>query len=409
MKFTTTFCMLSALVTSAVVSGRPLFPRAFGKDKVMNNSTSNGIVGAAYFITNQPEGNFVVSANIGTDGQLTLARAVHAGGRGSHGISVGPDALFSQGAVKASASGKILATVNNNPSEISQLGTPVSSEGEFPVSLAINKAGNQVCVLNGGTVNTVNCYSVDQKLGLVAMNNTLRSLGLNQTTPATGPAGTVSHVIFTEDGKNLVASVKGTPPTPGFLAVFAVAADGSLSEKATQIAPQKGGLLPFSMTVIPGKNAILATDAGVGFDIFDFTDITAASSNSSKSSVVPIDGQGATCWSSFSSKTGNFYLTDVITSIVTEVNVDVNLKGTVVKQYPQGNGTATIDNDIATVGNNDFMYVLQPNATAISVLSLNAPGQAKNIQTLDIAGPASKVGLSISKDNLQGMTTFVKA
>ena len=41
------------------------------------------------------------------------------------------------------------------PSQITQIGTPVSSEGEFPVSLAINKDGNQVCALNGGTVNTV--------------------------------------------------------------------------------------------------------------------------------------------------------------------------------------------------------------------------------------------------------------
>ena len=43
------------------------------------------------------------------------------------------------------------------------------------------------------------------------------------------------------------------------------------------------------------------------------------------------------------------------------------------------------------------MYVLQPNSTSVAVLSLNAPGQAKNIQKLDIAGPASKVGLSISE------------
>ena len=114
---------------------------------------------------------------------------MHTGGRGQHGNSTGPDALFSQGAIKASATGKILAAVNvswrswrsfqgqadetrpppqpgsntlsvfkinpTNPSQITQIGTPVSSEGEFPVSLAINKDGNQVCALNGGTVNTV--------------------------------------------------------------------------------------------------------------------------------------------------------------------------------------------------------------------------------------------------------------
>ena len=43
------------------------------------------------------------------------------------------------------------------------------------------------------------------------------------------------------------------------------------------------------------------------------------------------------------------------------------------------------------------MYVLAANATALHVLSLNAPGQAQNIQTLDVAGPAKSVGLPLSK------------
>ena len=76
---------------------------------------------------------------------------------------------------------------------------------------------------------------------------------MNQTTPPNGPPGTASHIVFSEDGTKLIASVKGVPPTPGFLAVWDVADDGTLSENSTQIAPGQGGLLPFSMTVIPGQ------------------------------------------------------------------------------------------------------------------------------------------------------------
>jgi hypothetical protein len=75
------------------------------------------------------------------------------------------------------------------------------------------------------------------------------------------------------------------------------------------------------------------------------------------------------------------------------------------------------------------MYVLQPNATKVSVLALNAPGQATSLQSIDIAGPASKVGLAIGMplifllvspnpdqaqflyvdpNNLQGMTSFIR-
>lgn len=417
MKLSISSVLLSVLLAS-VVSAGPIYQRQ-GAASMKQMSPANGVsAGAAYFLTNEPDGNFVVASDIGTDGKLTLRKAVCAGGLGAHGMDnpTGPDALFSQGAVKTSAASNVLAAVNAgsntvamfsidpaNPTNINMIGQPVNSGGEFPVSVAFNKAGTQLCALNGGAVNGVGCFKVDKQQGLVAMANTVRSLKLNQTTPATGPAGSVSHVVFSEDNKQLVASVKGVPPQPGFLAVWDVAQDGSLSQDFKAVAPQKGGLLPFSMTIIPGKNAILATDAGVGFDIFDFSGGAA-----NKSSVVPINGQGATCWSSFSPKTGNFFLTDIETSKVTEVNVDPNLKGTIVQQYAQGNGSGTIDNDVATVANKDFMYVLSANATRVDVLSLNAPGQAQNIQKLDIAGPAKAANLTVNPFNLQGMTAFIK-
>ncbi|KIK63077.1 hypothetical protein GYMLUDRAFT_72314 [Collybiopsis luxurians FD-317 M1] len=351
------------------------------------------------------------------DFHQNLRQAVSTRGLGLHGNdggANGPDGLFTQGAVKASAAASMLATVNpgsntlsifsinpSNPIDIQLVGDPVGSGGEFPVSVAFNKAGDTLCALNGGQVNGVSCFKVDQTKGLVSLSGTNRSLNLNQTTPANGPPGTASHIIFSEDNTQLIASVKGVPPTPGFLAVWNVASDGSLSPDFKSVAPAAGGLLPFSMTLIEGKNAILATDAGVGFDIFDFN------SDSNASSVVPIDGQSATCWSSFSSQTGNFYLTDIGTSMVTEVNVDSNLKGSIVKQYAQGNNSGTIDNDIASISGKDFMYVLAANATAIDVLSLNAPGQAQNIQKVDIAGPAKAAGLTVGV-SVQGMTTFVK-
>jgi len=379
--------------------------------------------GAAFFTTNDPSGNFVVSADIGSDGKLTLRQAVSTGGNGSHGnssdspVGLGPDALFSQGAVKTNNAVNVLATVNSgsntvslfsvspkDPAVLNSIGNPADSGGEFPMSLAINAAGTQACVLNGGAKNGVSCMSIDPKKGLTPQTNNVRSLGLNQTTPPSGPAGTTSHIVFNEDGTQLIASVKGVPPQPGFFAIWNVSSDGTLSQNFQKLAPNQGGLLPFSMTVIKGQNALLATDAGVGFDIVDLANMTPAN----KSSVVPIQGQGATCWSSHSEKTGNFYLTDIGTNQVTEVNVDKNLKGTIVKQYSQGTGVATIDNDIVSLANNDFMYVLAANATALHVLSLNAPGQAQNIQTLDVAGPAKSVGLPLSANFVQGMTAFVK-
>lgn len=393
------------------------------------------VMGSAFFITNEPSGNFVVSADIGANGQMSLVQAISTGGVGAHGLTdpVGPDPLFTQGAVKTSKTANVLITVNAGsnslsaftinpkaPSLLKTLGAPVSSEGEFPVSVAINAAGTSACTVNSGAVNGVSCYSINKRTGLTKIANTVRSLNLNQTTPATGPAGTASHIVFSENQKQLVVSVKGLPPTPGFLAVWDIAKDGSLSADFKAIAPTAGGLLPFSMTIIPGKNAILATDAGIGFSVYDFAAASVAGSGNAtvsiaanatvaggKSSNVAIKGQGATCWSSLSAKTGNFYLTDVATSTVTEVNVAANtLAGTIVAQYPQTAGSGTIDNDVLAVGATDFLYVLSANATAVDVLSLGAPGKAKHVQKLDIAGPAKAAGLTLNAVNLQGMTTF---
>ena len=123
-----------------------------------------------------------------------------------------------------------------------------------------------------------------------------------------------------------MASFKGSPPeVPGHILVWDVQQDGSLSAEAQQVDAPTGGSLTFSMTPIPNQNAFLVTDPGVGFTIFDF-------SGGNRSSAVTIDGQSATCWSTFSPKTGNFFVVDVGTATITEVHVDSNtLQASIVK------------------------------------------------------------------------------
>ena len=43
----------------------------------------------------------------------------------------------------------------SEPAKLKMVGQPVSTGGEFPVSITISKQTGQVCVLNGGTVNGV--------------------------------------------------------------------------------------------------------------------------------------------------------------------------------------------------------------------------------------------------------------
>ena len=54
-----------------------------------------------------------------------------------------------------------------------------------------------------------------------------------------------------------------------------------------------------------------------------------------------------------------------------------------------------------------FLYVLMPNVTSIEVMSLDGPGQATSVQTLELMAPAGMQNLTLSAQNLQGMTVYV--
>ncbi|KAJ7755154.1 hypothetical protein B0H16DRAFT_1541246 [Mycena metata] len=400
--FTLASVASTVLASTTPTERMPMAPKGFNFDFT---------VGAAYFMTNEASGNYLVSSSIGSDGKLTLYEAIYTGGNGAHGLPApfGVDALFSQGSVGVSQAGRFVANVNAgsntvsvhaidifNPAQLWPTGKPVSSGGEFPNSLVINKAGNRVCVVNAGAVNGVSCYKFNWAQGLTPIPNSIRSLKLNQTTPANGPGNTPSQIIFSADEKQLIVSVK---TGNGYLAIWDINADGSLSSTFSTVS---GGALPFSITPIPGKNALFVSDPGVGYDIFNLDGTKAKTATIS----VPVAGQGAICWSTYSPESGNFYLIDVGKSIITEVDIAKSVNNTIVKQYPLGTD-GPLDTAVATVGKNDFMYTLAAKATGLTVLSVGGPGQLTVLQRIDLVASAKAAKLAINGTNVQGMATFI--
>ncbi|KAI0777135.1 hypothetical protein BC629DRAFT_634728 [Irpex lacteus] len=413
--------LLTAIISCLAVLASPA-PR--GSSEVIQLERFSGTpAGAAYFLTNEPSGNYVVVGALKSDGSVTYTTAVATGGNGAHVNATGPDPLLAQSTVKASAAAGVLAAVNagsrtvslfsvnpQNPTEIQQIGQPVDTAGDFPISVAFNSKGTQACVLNaGGPNNGVNCFKVDKKTGLVPLNDTLRALNFPVATPPTGPK-TLSQVIFSEDDSKLVVAAKGDigpPVAPGFLAVWSVNADGTLSDEFTRVALTTGGVRPFGTVVIPGSNALLVADPAVGAELVDLSGISGATSSSGpRSSILNITGQGANCWSAYSPKMGSFYLADPPNARISEVRVDKNLKGTVIKRYQRPATAGTFDADVATLNGKDFLYILQANGTEIGVLRLDGPGHGVDIGNFNVAQPAKAAGLTINADNLVGMTTF---
>jgi hypothetical protein len=98
--------------------------------------------------------------------------------------------------------------------------------------------------------------------------------------------------------------------------------DYSLSSQLTSIAPPTGGAVPFGMSIISGANAVRATGAAIGFDIILLSSKNASGTGAAAGSVMNVTGQTAVCWSSHSTKTRNVYLTNIVTSLVTEASVN---------------------------------------------------------------------------------------
>ncbi|KAJ3970510.1 hypothetical protein EV361DRAFT_1027161 [Lentinula raphanica] len=384
--------MGNTISLSGKVNSRP-------STNIQVSSASGSTVGSVYWMTNEADGNYVLAADVDTSGQVNLREAYATGGVGLHGINggtTGPDGLFGQGCVAVSNATNMLAAVNpgsgtvslfsvdpSNPSNLTLVGEPVGSGGQWPTSVTFNSAGNTLCALNGGEINGVSCFST------------------NQTTPAAGPTNTVSQILFSSDSSKLLVAYSGTAPTtPGYLGYYDVGVNGTLSKNFTAIAPAAGGALPFSITPIPNQDAYLVTDPALGFDVFDL-------SGANRSSAVTINGQGATCWSTYSPNTGSYLLIDAQGRIF-EVDVDATtLQSTVIGNYTQFTGDGLIDSDVMSVNGTDYMFTLAAGISSLEVFALPAPGKLQLVQQFNISAAVGTAGLTVSS-SMQGMVAYTR-
>ncbi|KAF8623199.1 hypothetical protein AX17_007519 [Amanita inopinata Kibby_2008] len=406
----------TSVVLSALLAAAPAVAQKSVISFPSHSSSPTTVLGATYWMNNDPSGNYLYTASIGSTGTLTLIAAYYTYGAGSHGTGPTPDALFSAGSVTVSRASNVVIVVNagsdsvttfaistTDPTNLSLAGNPVYSGGDFPISVGINEAGTRACVLNTGATNGVRCFTVSPTTGLTPLSGTTRSLGLQQTTPPNGPDFTGSQVIFSSDETKLIAVVKGSPTSAGFLAMWDINADGSLS---AQFVSMYGGTYPWSATYVNGANVIMGADGAFGFNVFNVGEFDVNPATVAQQ--YPVSGQVIVCWSEYSSYTGNYYLSDFGAANIDEVHIDSNLNPTVVNRYSAGQYAGNMDIKVTKLtGQPDHLYVLAANSTNIDVFSLNGPSAAALVQTLDVGGPSASVGLAYQPTYVYGMTSWV--
>lgn len=359
---------------------------------------------AAYFLDNNPAGASIVSLTISPeDGTLSNPIRTSTGGVGLYGLSAsstggpptaaGADTFFTQDSVVVSEN--YLFTVNAgshtlsmffidkyNPSKPCLIGRPIDTLGEFPVAVAYASHIKTACVINGGAVAGVSCYSTDHVKGLKPLGG-LRPIALNQTTPPIGPPGTVSDLVFNPSFTALIAVIKGNGKDPGFIYAYPVKHDGSIS--TTPIISRPAELLvDFSISFLGDDSRAIITDPAYGASIVHISE----DFKFSVATKIPIAGEAAVCWSVYSQRFNTIYVFDVGVPNITLIDPWTGaIKGTIAQPASDaGSVDAAIDRE--------YLYSLK-SAPFINVIKndgLNHGVIPKQIQSFDLSSLGSRQG-----------------
>ncbi|KAK2460350.1 hypothetical protein APHAL10511_007739 [Amanita phalloides] len=386
-------------------------------------TSSNKTIGAVYIASNTPtdEGNQILVSDIYPDGTVAFRNAIRAGGLGIRGydstLPVTPP-LFSSGSVVVSQQANVALIVNagantmsiftinpDDPGDVNLLAKPVGSGGEFPISAIFNKAGTKLCVLNGGEINGVACFKVDSVRGLIPISRSVRYMNLAQTTPGFGVPGSATQVKFSADEKRLIVVVKGSNTIEGFVAMWNINHDDSLSAEPTILNVGKN-VYPFSLTAIPGSNAFISGDPAGGYDIINLDSVQKKSSK--LFAPYKVAKQHGVCWSVQSPLTQHYYLTDTYGGNVVEVAISKDLKPTTVAEYHLDTYDVLLDIDVLHTPTQDFIYSLAANQTSINVLKVEEAGKAEWIQKYNITPGANSQGIPVDKLYVQGLAVYTK-
>jgi len=394
---------VSFLLLTKNIDGQTLYP------------TSTGAVGAVYTMSNGASMNQILINTVNANGQLTMISAVNTNGTGVS--TTNSDPLFSQGSLTVYSNYLFAVNPGSNslsmfmisPSDATQLTllSVQSTNGLFPISVTVNSM--YACVLTGGTITGIRCFTYNSS-GLFIMSSFDRNLtsNISQTIPPTGPAQTLSEILFSADNLALIISVKGINTTlQGYLLFYPLTMSNGMTMLASTpiMMTPTSAVLPFSMTLV-GMNGLLITDPGAnGVLTLTYSSTSGAITNSMFTSI-NTSLASALCWSTYSPKIGNYYVIGAGTATIVELHL--NLSSTtwpvqIVQYYPLPSNTGALEATVVSLGSNDYLYVLGTTAHVISGYRLNAAGNATANNIV-----VAQQGNTTSIPKLAGIAAFVQ-
>jgi hypothetical protein len=244
------------------------------------------------------------------------------------------------------------------------------------------------CVINGGAVAGVTCFSTDHAKGLTPQGS-LRPIALGQTTPPVGPPGTASDIVFNPSETALLVSIKGAPPIPGSIYVYPIV-DGYVSMTPVVSKPTTL-LVDFSLNFLGADSKAVITDPAYGASLVDISSTYYVT----VSKQIVIAGEKAICWATYSDRLSSIALLDGGSSNVTLIDPESGAITGVAVLDVAGKGAFDAKLD------RTFMYILRgaPFITVLSDMGLTHGKMPTELQSFDLSSLGNRAGF-------QGMAVY---
>jgi 6-phosphogluconolactonase (cycloisomerase 2 family) len=331
------------------------------------DNQSHGVAGHVFVDDNTAATNTIAGFARAADGSLTPlpASPFSAGGAG---LGKG---LGSQGAIQSTDGGRYLLAVDAGSDQISVLriehagslalvGSPVSSGGVRPVSIAIHR--HLVYVANAGDGVTGSNYT-----GFILNHGQL--VPLANSTVALSPLADPGDILFNSDGTKLVGTEIGT----SLIDSFTVAHNGRLTAAPGSPFPAQG-LGPFGSEFRPSNpNQLFVTNAHNGAplgSVSAFND-SANGTLSSIGSSPFADGQTAPCWLIISHDGRYLFAVNTGSGTISRYSIAhggaLTLLGST--NVAAGGGVGGTDADLSADGR--YLYVNEAGIDSVGIFAVN--------------------------------------
>jgi hypothetical protein len=332
---------------------------------------------AVFVQTNDPSANAIRVYDRASNGKLSFAASYATGGLRDSTIGAPTDALSSQGSLTFDAADSLLFAVNAGSDTVTVFAVSgdqlrrtqvVASGGDFPVSVTAKHG--LVYALNGGGDGSVSGYRVNGDQ-LVPISGSIRSLGLNNTTPPNF-LSSPGQVTLSPSGGQLIIPTKSN----GVIDVFNINPTSRPSD--TPIQNPSAGAVPFTAS-FGASGHLIVTEAGGVAEGEGSVSSYVLNPNGTLTTVsaAVANGQDGTCWDAFSR--GFLYAVNTGSSTIRGY---VDAQGPLSLLDPSGVTAPTNAGPIDVASAGRFLYVEESLTGTLGEFGVASDGSLTRIGTI---------------------------